>query len=63
MELSIVIMNFILYILYTCPCILEMSEDSFFSPFVFVLQVLVGSAGLEEDAPAGRSTEGAGHLG
>lgn len=28
-----------------------------------VLQVLVGGAGLEEDAPAGRGTEGAGHLG
>lgn len=30
---------------------------------VFVLQVLAGSARLEEDAPAGRGTEGAGHLG
>lgn len=41
-----------------------MSEDSVLSVFLlFVLQVLVGSAGLKENAPAGRGTEGAGHLG
>lgn len=27
------------------------------------MQVLVGGAGSEEDAPAGRGTEGAGNLG